>query len=294
MCAASPNRTISSPRNSESSRRHEDIAHRLPLSRAKRTRVELGTLIGRCSGTENARVLGSGSGTWQVGRMDSGGIAGGQRPLPDLRWATSRGRGWISARTGPMGRGQRCTTECLLFRPNGLLTWLALFPPGPPPSSLPADPFIPSAFIADSPPVVSRSGCSCPSLTSARLSTATEMPRRRNIDLPRPSTSPPHLLLPPQRRVNPAGPARRDHSCLTRSLRSCPRVPRRAAIAQAVRNKVEAAYRRTNLFECCRRFPDDWKAQLAGKESRRGGRTDPSIRRGRLYPAGLPDSQVPE
>ena len=42
----------------------------------------------------------------------------------------------------------------------------------------------------------------------------------------------------------------------------------KAALAHVVRNKVEAAYLRTDLFERRRRLMDDWAAYLAGE---RGG-----------------------
>ena len=48
-----------------------------------------------------------------------------------------------------------------------------------------------------------------------------------------------------------------------------PREVVEAALAHVVRNKVEAAYRRTDLFERRRRLMDDWAAYLAG-ESRDG------------------------
>ena len=47
-----------------------------------------------------------------------------------------------------------------------------------------------------------------------------------------------------------------------------PREVVEAALAHVVQNKVEAAYRRTDLFERRRRFMDDWAGYLAG-ESRR-------------------------
>ena len=37
-----------------------------------------------------------------------------------------------------------------------------------------------------------------------------------------------------------------------------------AALAHKVRNQVEAAYRRTDLFERRRRLMDDWASYLAG------------------------------
>ena len=44
-----------------------------------------------------------------------------------------------------------------------------------------------------------------------------------------------------------------------------PREVVEAALAHVVRNKVEAAYRRTDLFERRRRLMDDWAAYLADK-----------------------------
>ena len=44
-----------------------------------------------------------------------------------------------------------------------------------------------------------------------------------------------------------------------------PREVAEAALAHVVRNQVEAAYRRTDLFERRRRFMADWEAYLAGK-----------------------------
>ena len=38
-----------------------------------------------------------------------------------------------------------------------------------------------------------------------------------------------------------------------------------AALAHVVRNRVEAAYRRTDLFDRRRRLMDDWAAYLAGE-----------------------------
>ena len=43
-----------------------------------------------------------------------------------------------------------------------------------------------------------------------------------------------------------------------------PREVVEAALAHVVQNKVEAAYRRTDLFERRRRLMDDWAAYLAG------------------------------
>ena len=44
-----------------------------------------------------------------------------------------------------------------------------------------------------------------------------------------------------------------------------PREVIEAALAHVVRNKVEAAYRRTDLFERRRRLMDDWAGYLAGE-----------------------------
>ena len=43
-----------------------------------------------------------------------------------------------------------------------------------------------------------------------------------------------------------------------------PREVIEAALAHVVKNKVEAAYRRTDLFERRRRLMNDWAAYLAG------------------------------
>ena len=43
-----------------------------------------------------------------------------------------------------------------------------------------------------------------------------------------------------------------------------PREVVEAALAHVVRNKVEAAYRRSDLFERRRRLMNDWAAYLAG------------------------------
>ena len=48
-----------------------------------------------------------------------------------------------------------------------------------------------------------------------------------------------------------------------------PREVVEAALAHTVRNKVEAAYRRTDLFERRRRLMDDWAAYLAKRRARR-------------------------
>ena len=47
-----------------------------------------------------------------------------------------------------------------------------------------------------------------------------------------------------------------------------PREVIEAALAHMVQNKVEAAYRRTDLFERRRRLMDDWEAYLAGESTR--------------------------
>ncbi len=39
------------------------------------------------------------------------------------------------------------------------------------------------------------------------------------------------------------------------------------ALAHVVHNKVEAAYRRTDLFERRRRLMQDWAADLAGRRA---------------------------
>ena len=43
-----------------------------------------------------------------------------------------------------------------------------------------------------------------------------------------------------------------------------------AVLAHVVKNKVEAAYRRTDLFERRRRLMADWEAYLHPRPSRRG------------------------
>ena len=43
------------------------------------------------------------------------------------------------------------------------------------------------------------------------------------------------------------------------------RLSSEAALAHKVRNQIERAYRRTNLFERRRRLMDDWAANLAGE-----------------------------
>ncbi len=47
-----------------------------------------------------------------------------------------------------------------------------------------------------------------------------------------------------------------------------PREVVEAALAHVVRNKVEAAYRRTDLFERRRRLMNDWSVYLAGGRAR--------------------------
>ena len=44
-----------------------------------------------------------------------------------------------------------------------------------------------------------------------------------------------------------------------------PREVAEAALAHKVRNQIEAAYRRSDLFERRRRLMDDWAAYLAGE-----------------------------
>ena len=46
-----------------------------------------------------------------------------------------------------------------------------------------------------------------------------------------------------------------------------PREVVEAALAHVVRNKVEAAYRRSDLFERRRQLMDDWAAYLAGRKA---------------------------
>ncbi len=46
-----------------------------------------------------------------------------------------------------------------------------------------------------------------------------------------------------------------------------PREVVEAALAHRVRNQVEAAYRRSDLFERRRRLMDDWAAYLAGENA---------------------------
>ena len=47
-----------------------------------------------------------------------------------------------------------------------------------------------------------------------------------------------------------------------------PREVIEAALAHVVQNRVEAAYRRTDLFERRRKLMDDWTAYLAGEASK--------------------------
>ena len=47
-----------------------------------------------------------------------------------------------------------------------------------------------------------------------------------------------------------------------------PREVVEAALAHVVRNPVEAAYMRSDLFERRRRLMDDWEAYLAGESTR--------------------------
>ncbi|MDE2711599.1 MAG: integrase, partial [Acidobacteriota bacterium] len=49
-----------------------------------------------------------------------------------------------------------------------------------------------------------------------------------------------------------------------------PREVVEAALAHVVKSKVEAAYRRTDLFERRRRLMADWEAYLAGRETGTG------------------------
>ena len=52
-----------------------------------------------------------------------------------------------------------------------------------------------------------------------------------------------------------------------------------AALAHVIRNKVEAAYRRTDLFERRHRLMDDWAAYLAGRRANSEAGPGPVIRR---------------
>ena len=58
-----------------------------------------------------------------------------------------------------------------------------------------------------------------------------------------------------------------------------PREVVEAALAHVVQNKVEAAYRRTDLFERRRKLMDDWGRLPGRRASRPGCRTGPLIRR---------------
>ena len=49
-----------------------------------------------------------------------------------------------------------------------------------------------------------------------------------------------------------------------------PREVVEAALAHVVKNKVEAAYRRTDLFERRRRLMDEWAEYLAGRRAGAG------------------------
>ena len=66
-----------------------------------------------------------------------------------------------------------------------------------------------------------------------------------------------------------------------------PREVIEAALAHVVRNKVEAAYRRTDLFERRRRLMDDWAAYLAGREAGTETLNRPRDRARRPFP-GIP------
>ena len=57
-----------------------------------------------------------------------------------------------------------------------------------------------------------------------------------------------------------------------------PREAIEAALACLVRNKVETAYRRSDLFERRSRLMDDWAGYLADKSRDPMGETDPVIR----------------
>ena len=69
-----------------------------------------------------------------------------------------------------------------------------------------------------------------------------------------------------------------------------PREVMEAALAHKVRNQVEAAYRRTDLFECRRRLMDDWADYLAGETPE--PEAAPSRRRTSADPRALADSAV--
>ena len=58
-----------------------------------------------------------------------------------------------------------------------------------------------------------------------------------------------------------------------------PREVIEAALAHVVQNRVEAAYRRTDLFERRRRLMDDWAAYLAGRRANSEAGPGPVIRR---------------
>ena len=70
-----------------------------------------------------------------------------------------------------------------------------------------------------------------------------------------------------------------------------PREVVEAALAHVVRNKVEAAYRRTDLFERRRRLMDDWATYLAGGAATtwRSSQLPHSPQR---YPSGLGDAVI--
>ena len=59
-----------------------------------------------------------------------------------------------------------------------------------------------------------------------------------------------------------------------------PREVVEAALAHVVKNKVEAAYRRTDLFERRRVLMEDWAGYLAGESRPRASGPAPLIRRG--------------
>ena len=63
-----------------------------------------------------------------------------------------------------------------------------------------------------------------------------------------------------------------------------PREVIEAALAHVVQNRVEAAYRRTDLFDRRRRLMDDWAACLAG-ESPEAMEWTPAIRMSKTVPA---------
>ena len=77
----------------------------------------------------------------------------------------------------------------------GYLTRTASLPSGPPPRSTIADPYIPSALIADSPPVVPRLARPLSSLTNARLGDSDrDAFSPQDTLFPNRSTSPTHPL----------------------------------------------------------------------------------------------------